>query len=161
ASTATGTFTATLDEAAGTLAWTLSVPAITNMTASHIHQGAAGANGGVVLDLVMPPSGSTLNTVDGSGTAKLSDLLKGPLAGNPAGFITALKGGTLYVNVHTQANPGGEIRGQLASTAAATATPAAASPTAATQATVAPAAATPAPAAPAPAKTGTAGLAGT
>ena len=37
ASTATGTFTANLDEAAGTLTWTLSVPALTNATAAHLH----------------------------------------------------------------------------------------------------------------------------
>ncbi len=50
-STATGTFTANLDEAAGTITWTLTVPAITNTTAAHLHQAAAGANGGIVLPL--------------------------------------------------------------------------------------------------------------
>ncbi len=137
ASTATGTFTGTLDEAAGTLTWTLSVPTIGNMTMSHLHQGAAGANGGVVLDLFIPPTGTTPGTVNASGTAKLSDL-KGPLAGNAAGFIAALKAGNIYANVHTTANPGGEIRGQVAD-------PNAPAPAKA--------------AAPAPGKTGNAGLA--
>lgn len=120
-SSATGTFTATLDEAAGTLAWTLSVPAITNGTAAHIHAGAAGANGGIVLPLFAAPTGAPAGTVNVSGTARAADL-SGSLAGNFAGFVTALKAGTLYVNVHTSANPGGEIRAQV-TTAAPAGTP--------------------------------------
>ncbi|MBM4409891.1 MAG: CHRD domain-containing protein [Chloroflexi bacterium] len=116
--TATGTFTATLDEAAGTLTWTLSVPAITNATAAHIHTGAAGANGGVVLLLFAAPTGSPASTVNVSGTARAADL-SGSLAGNFAGLVTALKAGTLYVNVHTSANAGGEIRAQVTAAAAA------------------------------------------
>ncbi len=139
-STATGTFTATLDEAAGTLTWTLTVPSITSATAAHLHQAAAGANGSVVLPLYTPPAGTTVSTLNLTGTARAADIV-GPLAGNFAGFVTALKGGTIYANVHTTANPGGEIRAQvIAATAAAPA-----------QATAA------APAAP---KTGSAGIAG-
>lgn len=144
-STATGIFVGTLDEAAGTLAWTLTVPGINNMTLSHLHMGAAGANGGVVVDLFIPASPQ--NTVSASGTAKLADVLKGPLAGNVPGFITALKAGNIYANVHTTANPGGEIRGQVAS--ATTSGPA----TVTTPAPVATAAAVPA-----PSKTGNAGM---
>ena len=33
-----------------------------------------------------------------------------PLAGNRDGFIAELKAGTIYANVHTSANPAGEIR---------------------------------------------------
>lgn len=145
ASTATGTFVGTLDEAAGTLTWTLTVPTITGMTMSHLHQGAPGANGGVVVDLFIPASPQ--GTVGASGTAKLSDVLKGPLAGNVPGFIAAFKSGNIYANVHTTANPGGEIRGQVLS-ATTTATPAAATPAATA-------------AAPAPSKTGSAGLSST
>ena len=147
ASTATGTFVGTLDEAAGTLTWTLTVPNITNMTMSHLHMGAAGANGGVVVDLFIPASPQ--GTVSASGTAKLADVLKGPLAGNVAGFITALKAGNIYANVHTSTIPAGEIRGQVMDVATtATATPAAATPAATA-------------AVPAPSKTGSAGLSST
>ena len=116
--TATGTFTATLDEAAGTITWTLSVPAITNATAAHLHAGAAGVNGGVVLPLFAAPTGSPASSVNVSGTAKAADL-SGTLAGNLPGFITALKAGGLYANVHTSANAGGEIRAQVLVAAAA------------------------------------------
>ncbi|EGF31650.1 hypothetical protein IMCC9480_3619 [Oxalobacteraceae bacterium IMCC9480] len=66
--------------------------------AAHIHQAAPGMNGGVVIGLT--------KTADGSWSvpagAKLTDeQYASYLAGN------------LYVNVHTAANPGGEIRAQL------------------------------------------------
>ncbi len=127
-STATGTFTADLNETAGTLTWSLSVPSITNATAAHIHTGAAGTNGGIVVNLFAAPAGSPASSINVSGTARATDVI-GTLAGNFAGLVTALKAGTLYVNVHTTANPGGEIRGQIVSgatptaTATATATP--------------------------------------
>ena len=149
ASTATGTFTASLDEGTGTLSWTLTVPTITAATMAHLHQGASGANGGVVLDLFIPAAPA--NTISQTGSSKLADL-KGPLAGNFAGFVAALKSGGIYANVHTTANPGGEIRGQVA-VVTATPAPTVAAPTPA--ATAAPAATT----APAPGKTGTGGLA--
>ena len=116
--TATGKFTATLDEAAGTLTWTLSVPAITSTTAAHIHTGAAGANGGVVVSLFAAPTGAPASSINVSGTARAADL-SGSMAGNFPGFVAALKAGTLYVNVHTSANAGGEIRAQVLAAAAA------------------------------------------
>jgi hypothetical protein len=66
-------------------------------TAAHIHMGAAGKNGPVIVpftkegDTYKAPAGATLN----------ADQLK------------AFKSGELYFNVHSAANPGGEIRGQL------------------------------------------------
>lgn len=134
-STARGTFTATIDEAANTITWSLAVPTITNATAAHLHTGQAGTNGPVVLNLFAAPAGSPAQAVNVSGTSKASDLV-GPLQGNFAEFVRAVKGGTIYVNVHTTGNPGGEIRSQVV---AASAVPAAS------------------PAAP---KTGNAGLAG-
>lgn len=66
--------------------------------AAHIHEGAADVNGPVVIVLTkkndhewVAPAGARL-------TPKQLD---------------AIKLGELYVNVHTKAHPGGEIRGQL------------------------------------------------
>ena len=67
-------------------------------TAAHIHEGAAGKNGGVIIPLTK--SGDNTFTVPAG--AKLTDAQ-----------YEAFKKGELYVNVHTAANPGGEIRGQL------------------------------------------------
>lgn len=66
-------------------------------TAAHIHEGAAGKNGGVIIPLTK--SGDGFSVPAG---AKLTDAQ-----------YEAFKKGDLYVNVHTAAHPGGEIRAQL------------------------------------------------
>lgn len=66
--------------------------------AAHIHTGAAGANGPVIVAL--SKNGDNGWTVPAG--AKLSDEQ-----------YAAYVAGTLYVNVHSAAFPGGEIRGQL------------------------------------------------
>jgi hypothetical protein len=67
-------------------------------TMAHIHLAAAGKNGPVIIPLTK--SGD--NTWSVSAGAKLTD-----------DQYAAYKAGDLYVNVHSAANKGGEIRGQL------------------------------------------------
>ena len=67
-------------------------------TAAHIHEAEAGKNGGVIIPLTK--NGDNGWTVPAG--AKLTDAQ-----------FDAYKKGNLYVNVHTAANPGGEIRGQI------------------------------------------------
>jgi hypothetical protein len=66
-------------------------------TMAHIHVGAAGKNGPVIVKL--EKAGDTYRVPAG---AKLD-----------ADQMKAFKAGDLYVNVHTPTNKGGEIRGQL------------------------------------------------
>jgi hypothetical protein len=66
-------------------------------TAAHIHRGAKGQNGPVIVPLTK--SGDTYTAPAG---AKLSDA-----------DLQAYKDGNLYVNVHSAAHKGGEIRAQL------------------------------------------------
>jgi hypothetical protein len=67
-------------------------------TAAHIHEGEAGKNGPVIVPFTKAADG-TWSTAPG---AKLTD----------AQYASYLAG-NLYVNVHTAANKGGEIRAQL------------------------------------------------
>lgn len=92
----------------------LFVSDIENVTQAHIHLAPEGVNGPVVAFLFGFVEGGV--TVDGllaTGTITEADLV-GPLAGQPlSALIDALNSGNAYVNVHTVANPAGEIRGQV------------------------------------------------
>ena len=67
-------------------------------TAAHIHEGAAGKNGPVIT----PLSKTSDNVWSVPAGAKLTDAQ-----------FASYKAGDLYVNVHSAANKGGEIRGQI------------------------------------------------
>src|SRR5213596_4374877 len=91
---------------------------IANVIASHIHVGAAGTNGPVVLPFF--GSSTPFNSTRGcdtlaEGTRTSINLVARPDAGinTWTDFINALIAGNTYVNVHTTAHTGGEIRGQL------------------------------------------------
>jgi CHRD domain-containing protein/putative Ig domain-containing protein len=67
---------------------------------AHIHEAAAGVNGGVIVPLTETPAGSGVWVVP-AGQALT------------AGQAASFNAGNLYYNVHSDANPGGEIRGQI------------------------------------------------
>jgi hypothetical protein len=83
-------------------------PAGTVISNSHIHIGAAGVPGGVVV-----PSGMTpLTLATGAGSFSATSLTVDPalanqILTNPAGY---------YFNIHSSLNPGGVARGQLVRT---------------------------------------------
>jgi hypothetical protein len=68
-------------------------------TVAHIHMGKAGANGPVIITLTKSSDGNTWSVPAG---AKLTDAQ-----------YDAYKKSGLYVNVHSAANKGGEVRGQI------------------------------------------------
>jgi CHRD domain len=93
---AAGSFTGTI--VGSKLTYSLTFSGLTGpATAAHIHLGAVGKSGNVVV----PICGPCKSPVKGSAT--LSKAL-----------LADLKTHKLYVNVHTAKNPAGEIRGQLA-----------------------------------------------
>jgi hypothetical protein len=113
---ATITFDATRDASNNITAANVTVvanlqgfPSGSTITVAHIHTGAAGVAGPVLVPLV-PPAGSVTLT-NGAGSFTQSQNIDGPTAtnilNNPAGF---------YFNVHTALNPGGVIRGPLVRT---------------------------------------------
>jgi len=69
-----------------------------NATAAHVHQGAAGQNGPVIVTLEKT-SGDVWTVPQGTALT--------------AAQYDAYQAGQLYVNVHTDANKGGEIRAQI------------------------------------------------
>ena len=64
---------------------------------AHIHHGAAGTNGPVVVDFMEPVNG--LNGCVTADPALIKQIRQDP--------------GDYYVNVHTEMFPAGEVRGQL------------------------------------------------
>ncbi|HKJ57592.1 MAG TPA: spondin domain-containing protein [Halobacteriales archaeon] len=94
------------------LAYEVTVEDIDDVTAAHIHCGPRGANGPVGVTLFegdpVSPDG-----VLAEGTVSAPD------DGNDCGWtdlddvVAGLRSGNTYVNVHTEANPAGEVRGQV------------------------------------------------
>lgn len=78
-----------------------------NTTAAHIHTGAPGVNGPVLIDLATAAFTGT-RTITGTTTPSVNGTFTGQSA-----FITALNTGTHYLNFHNATFPGGEVRGNL------------------------------------------------
>jgi hypothetical protein len=97
-SAGTGDALATLDTATKTFTYTVTFQGLTGpATMAHFHGPAApGANAGVQVPIGMNPTSPV------HGSKVLTDAQ-----------IADLMAGKWYVNVHTAANPGGEIRGQV------------------------------------------------
>jgi hypothetical protein len=94
----------------------LIVANIDDVIQSHFHVAPAGTNGGVVAFLFGPnpipqPSGP-FNGVLAEGDIMASNVI-GSIAGDLDALIAAIRSGNVYINVHTNTNKGGEIRGQL------------------------------------------------
>ncbi|HXF94648.1 MAG TPA: CHRD domain-containing protein [Gemmatimonadales bacterium] len=103
------------------LIYRLDVVGIDTPTVAHIHQGAAGAPGPVIVTLY---GGPTRNTAGYTGPLGVGQLRPAQLTQLPAGFgadararfdslLSLMRAGNVYVNVHTRRNPGGELRGQI------------------------------------------------
>jgi hypothetical protein len=101
-----------------TITYRLIVANLEDTLQAHIHVAPVGQNGSVVAFLYpdAPPPvliEGTFSGVLATGEITAEDL-RGPLAGlTIADLVAQLESGNAYVNVHTVANPGGEIRGQI------------------------------------------------
>jgi mono/diheme cytochrome c family protein len=97
--TASGTGVLTLDPANGMIRGFVKTTGITG-TAAHIHEGAVGVAGPVIIPLAETPVGSGFWIVPAGQTLT-------------PGQVASFNAGNLYFNVHSTANPGGEIRSQI------------------------------------------------
>ena len=97
-----GTASIVIDPAAGTACWNLTAENINPVTQSHIHIGAEGESGDIVVPLDVDGfTGSSEGCIEPmEDAAVLQQILD-----NPAGY---------YVNIHPEDFPAGAIRGQLA-----------------------------------------------
>lgn len=87
----------TLNQGQGEICFSIETSNVDNVLAAHIHVGAAGVNGGVVVNFDWANTG-------GSGcVAAEAELIK-QIRQNPSDY---------YVNVHSPEFPAGAIRGQL------------------------------------------------
>lgn len=94
-----------------TVSYYVNVTNIEGVTAGHIHSGAQGENGPIVVTLFKYDSPQNGVTESDNITATN---LEGPMQGKTIpDLISAMKNGSTYVNVHTVQNPNGEVRGQL------------------------------------------------
>jgi CHRD domain-containing protein len=98
-----GTFTSTLTEGTngGTLAWKLTFKNLTGKAvAAHVHVGARGKSGNVLVPLCAAPDRPCRSGMTGRTHVNHTT-------------FDALEKRATYVNVHTARNPAGEIRAQL------------------------------------------------
>lgn len=113
---AAGSATVTLYDTA-TVRYEVTVTNINAVTAAHIHAGTAAQAGPVMVLLY---SGTTPTAAIAGGVLRQGDITRATRFTAPFTYdslVTRIRAGTAYVNVHTSANPGGEIRGQLAAAA--------------------------------------------
>lgn len=109
-----GNATVTLDVATSTITWSIDVYNLpSGINNAHFHVGPPGVAGPTVVNI--PFTANQSNDFNLSGSATASNLLVRGEQGIRSwdDFLQALQGGQTYINIHTQVNGGGEIRGQV------------------------------------------------
>ena len=116
--TSPGSGVFTFEDRGTSIEWELTLTNITNVTQSHIHLGTAAAvapnAGPVIINLFMPVRATGNETGTMNGTVARGTITNG---NNGSYSLDALRtlfnSSGVYANVHTTANPGGEIRDQI------------------------------------------------
>src|SRR5918993_209673 len=112
-----GTAVFSLSDDGTPLSFKLITANVENITQSHIHIAPRGVNGPVVVFLFdFVAQGVSNSGILSQGTITQANLIARPAIGFGATMqelVGAMRSGNAYVNVHTLAFPGGEVRGQI------------------------------------------------
>ena len=118
--TTSGTGSATFTRNGNTVTYTATASGLSgDAKAAHIHIGAPGVAGPVIVDIagLSPPPAGTSTTMSGSFTeANIKNPTTPPLSPpitTMDQLFDQIRAGNAYFNIHTAAHSGGEIRGQL------------------------------------------------
>lgn len=100
------------------ISYKLIVANIEDVVMAHIHLAPAGVNGGIVVWLYLdaPPPQLIEDRRDGvfaTGVITADDVVGALDGADLSDLIEEMRSGNTYVNVHTEAFGGGEIRGQI------------------------------------------------
>ncbi len=127
AAAGSGSIVLDIDERAGEITYALTYEGLVDVLQSHIHFEKPALNGGVMLWLCKtaavqgPTPATTPDCPVGGGTVS-GTLLSSDVraiaaqrlsAGDFASAVAQIRNGLAYANVHTAANTGGQIRGQI------------------------------------------------
>lgn len=85
------------------VSWKVDVTTITGVNAGHIHRRHPDSTFGGVIQGISPTTGGT----NFSGTLAIGSAVV------VDSVLAIIRAGRAYVNIHTTANPGGEIRGEM------------------------------------------------
>ncbi|MBI1850625.1 MAG: CHRD domain-containing protein [Planctomycetes bacterium] len=112
-SSGSGVATFTVSENHDQILVDLQTTGLQDVTGAHIHAGALGEAGPIIFSLFDGQSGPFPSPL--LVTLTSANLMPHPEVGISTfeDAVTAILNGSAYINVHTQAHPGGEIRGQI------------------------------------------------
>jgi hypothetical protein len=117
-----GFFRAVIDEEAGTIEYSYTYDGVANITQSHLHFGQHHTQGGITVFLctnLAPPANVPVpqpcpaSPGQITGTITAQNIIATAGLNSFAALLDAIRHEVVYVNLHSQAFPGGEIRGQL------------------------------------------------
>ena len=120
--TAAGTMTLTKEDSVNILYDIVTTARTDSITMAHIHAGAAGVNGPIMVWFFPSPASRAPGTGGLTAAAVTGQVAIGRITKAGTAFVapftwdsllTRIQTGTAYANVHTRKNGGGEIRGQV------------------------------------------------
>ena len=114
--TTSATGSAFFDVEGSTVRFRVEVENIQNVTFAHIHVGGTAVAGPIVVflfDAGGTPRSFTTRGVLAEATVTQADIRAAGGIATLEALLNAMEAGNTYVNVHTTANPAGEIRGQI------------------------------------------------